>query len=87
MIGEIGFIGYPPFALEVERLAFWFSRDAIGQGVRQLLDLRNGLDERTVDVHIGRLRKTIHRAGTKDPIRTVRGAGYSFNEHFATASA
>jgi two-component system phosphate regulon response regulator PhoB len=45
------------------------------------------VDERTVDVHVGRLRKTINRAGTKDPIRTVRGAGYSFNEQFATSTA
>ena len=43
------------------------------------------VDERTVDVHIGRLRKQINRGTTKDPIRTVRGAGYSFNEQFAKA--
>jgi len=41
------------------------------------------VDERTVDVHIGRLRKSINRGTSKDPIRTVRGAGYSFNEQFA----
>lgn len=35
------------------------------------------VDTRTVDVHIGRLRKAISRDGTTDPIRTVRGAGYS----------
>ncbi|SON54104.1 Phosphate regulon transcriptional regulatory protein PhoB [Hartmannibacter diazotrophicus] len=40
------------------------------------------VDERTVDVHVGRLRKSINRANAKDPIRTVRGAGYSFDEHF-----
>ena len=32
---------------------------------------------RTVDVHIGRLRKALNIKGTKDPIRTVRSAGYS----------
>ena len=35
------------------------------------------VDERTVDVHIGRLRKSIIRGRERDPIRTVRGAGYS----------
>ena len=38
------------------------------------------VDERTVDVHIGRLRKSINRGRDKDPIRTVRGAGYAFGE-------
>ncbi|MGL5447417.1 MAG: phosphate regulon transcriptional regulator PhoB [Rhabdaerophilum sp.] len=40
------------------------------------------IDERTVDVHVGRLRKSVTRRGQKDPIRTVRGAGYSFDETF-----
>ena len=40
------------------------------------------VDERTVDVHIGRLRKAINRGKEKDPIRTVRGAGYAFGEKF-----
>ncbi len=52
----------------------------------QLLDSVWGhdvyVDERTVDVHIGRLRKSINRGRLKDPIRTVRGAGYAFNEQF-----
>lgn len=41
------------------------------------------IDERTVDVHIGRLRKVLNRPRQPDPIRTVRGAGYSFDETFA----
>ncbi|QCK84336.1 phosphate regulon transcriptional regulatory protein PhoB [Phreatobacter aquaticus] len=41
------------------------------------------IDERTVDVHIGRLRKAIRRGREPDPIRTVRGSGYAFNERFA----
>src|SRR5664279_6224529 len=41
------------------------------------------VDERTVDVHVGRLRKAINRGRAKDPIRTVRGAGYAFDERFA----
>lgn len=35
------------------------------------------VDTRTVDVHIGRLRKTLCAGGEADPIRTVRGAGYA----------
>jgi two-component system phosphate regulon response regulator PhoB len=47
------------------------------------------VDERTVDVHVGRLRKAINRRSSEtDPIRTVRGAGYAFDERFtATAGA
>ncbi len=43
------------------------------------------VDERTVDVHVGRLRKSINRGRVRDPIRTVRGSGYSFDEKFASA--
>ena len=35
------------------------------------------VDERTVDVHVGRLRKAINLANMRDVIRTVRGAGYA----------
>ncbi|MGL1922639.1 MAG: phosphate regulon transcriptional regulator PhoB [Hyphomicrobiales bacterium] len=39
------------------------------------------VDERTVDVHIGRLRKALKlNPDDHDPIRTIRGAGYSFND-------
>jgi two-component system phosphate regulon response regulator PhoB len=37
------------------------------------------IDERTVDVHVGRLRKALLQGWRTDPIRTVRGAGYSFD--------
>ena len=47
----------------------------------QLLDRVWGrdiyVDTRTVDVHIGRLRKALCEFGGDDPVRTVRGAGYS----------
>ncbi|WP_170367257.1 phosphate regulon transcriptional regulator PhoB [Ruegeria arenilitoris] len=47
----------------------------------QLLDRVWGrdiyVDTRTVDVHIGRLRKALTVRGGDDPIRTVRGAGYA----------
>jgi two-component system phosphate regulon response regulator PhoB len=49
----------------------------------QLLDAvwGNGVfvDARTVDVHIGRLRKALKGSGETDPIRTVRSAGYSLD--------
>lgn len=52
----------------------------------QLLDLVWGrdtdIDERTVDVHIGRLRKSLSRGKEPDPIRTVRATGYAFDEKF-----
>ena len=51
-----------------------FSRD-------QLLDRVWGrdiyVDSRTVDVHIGRLRKALSQNGGVDPVRTVRGTGYA----------
>jgi two-component system phosphate regulon response regulator PhoB len=40
------------------------------------------IDERTVDVHVGRLRKALNRGHSADPIRTVRGAGYALNDLF-----
>ena len=47
----------------------------------QLLDRVWGrdiyVDTRTVDVHIGRLRKALCQYGGADPVRTVRGAGYA----------
>jgi len=41
------------------------------------------VEARTVDVHVGRLRKALNIEGVRDPIRTVRSAGYSFDETFA----
>lgn len=35
------------------------------------------VDTRTVDVHVGRLRKALTKTGGSDPLRTVRGAGYA----------
>jgi two-component system, OmpR family, phosphate regulon response regulator PhoB len=49
----------------------------------QLLDAVWGSDvyveARTVDVHVGRLRKQIVARGESDPIRTVRSAGYALD--------
>ncbi len=56
----------------------------------QLLDSVWGrdvyVDERTVDVHIGRLRKSINRGKERDLIRTVRGAGYAMGEKFGSSA-
>ena len=58
----------------MEKPARVFSRD-------QLLDRVWGrnvyVDTRTVDVHVGRLRKILTQNGGDDPLRTVRGAGYA----------
>ena len=40
------------------------------------------ITDRAVDVHIGRLRKALSTGREGDPILSVRGAGYSFNETF-----
>ncbi len=58
----------------MERPGRVFSRD-------QLLDRVWGrdiyVDTRTVDVHVGRLRKALCQHGGADPLRTVRGTGYA----------
>jgi two-component system phosphate regulon response regulator PhoB len=43
------------------------------------------LDERTVDVHIRRLRKAISVAGHENYVQTVRGAGYRFSTQLQNA--
>ncbi|MBL4805972.1 MAG: phosphate regulon transcriptional regulator PhoB [Rhodobacteraceae bacterium] len=52
----------------------------------QLLDRVWGQDvyveNRTVDVHIGRLRKALNKRGEHDPIRTVRASGYALDETY-----
>ncbi len=57
----------------------------------QLLDAVWGSDvyveARTVDVHVGRLRKALNIEGVSDPIRTVRSAGYSLDESVAVKAA
>lgn len=53
----------------------------------QLLDRVWGrevyVEARTVDVHIGRLRKALNSSGETDPIRTVRSYGYALDETYA----
>ena len=38
------------------------------------------IDERTVDVHVGRLRKAVNNGCMPDVIRTIRGTGYALRE-------
>ncbi len=53
----------------------------------QLLDRVWGqevyVENRTVDVHVGRLRKALRQSGKPDPIRTVRSAGYALDETYS----
>ncbi len=52
----------------------------------QLLDIVWGRDvyveARTVDVHVGRLRKALNGKRDADPLRTVRATGYAFDETY-----
>lgn len=53
-----------------------WSRDRL---LDRVWGMDSDVDYRTVDVHIGRLRKALKQPGTPDPIRTVRGTGYSLD--------
>ena len=74
---------------EFKLLAFFMENAGRVLSRQQLLDGVWGrdafIDGRTVDVHVGRLRKALIRGADSDPIRTVRGAGYAFEEHQASA--
>jgi two-component system phosphate regulon response regulator PhoB len=76
---ELGPTEYRLLEFLMERPGRVFSRE-------QLLDGVWGsdvyIDERTVDVHVGRLRKSLNRGDEPDPIRTVRGSGYALNDRF-----
>ena len=67
--------------LEFRLLATLMERPGRVWSREQLLDRVWGrdihVDSRTVDVHIGRLRKALRGPDGDDPIRTVRGAGYA----------
>jgi two-component system phosphate regulon response regulator PhoB len=71
---RLGPTEYRLLALMMEHPGRVFSRSELrtqiwGEGV--------DVEERTIDVHIGRLRKALNRGREPDPIRTVRGAGYA----------
>lgn len=67
---------------EYRLLSFFMENGGRVLSRQQLLDGVWGrdafIDGRTVDVHVGRLRKALVRGSDTDPIRTVRGAGYAF---------
>jgi two-component system phosphate regulon response regulator PhoB len=71
---------------EFRLLEFLMERPGRVYSREQLLDGVWGsevyIDERTVDVHVGRLRKALSPGGEADPIRTVRGSGYAFDERY-----
>jgi two-component system phosphate regulon response regulator PhoB len=68
---------------EFKLLEFFMENPGRVLSRQQLLDGVWGrdafIDGRTVDVHVGRLRKALIRGTDSDPIRTVRGAGYAFD--------
>jgi two-component system, OmpR family, phosphate regulon response regulator PhoB len=76
---------------EYRLLEFLMERPGRVFSRHQLLDAVWGsdvyVDERTVDVHVGRLRKSINRGQRLDPIRTVRGAGYALDEQYPIVNA
>ena len=75
---------------EFRLLEFFMERPGRVFSREQMLDGVWGsdiyIDERTVDVHVGRLRKALNRDSEADPIRTVRGSGYALDDRFGKAS-
>ena len=80
---DLGPTEYRLLEFLMERPGRVFSREQLLDGVWGS-DIY--IDERTVDVHVGRLRKAINRGQETDPIRTVRGAGYSLDDRFGRAN-
>ena len=61
-----------------------FTRQQIANGI---WGSHGSIDERTIDVNVGRIRDALRHKVTVDPIRTVRSVGYAFNEYFAQISS
>jgi two-component system, OmpR family, phosphate regulon response regulator PhoB len=80
---ELGPTEYRLLEFLMERPGRVFTREQLLDGV---WGSEIYIDERTVDVHVGRLRKAINRGNETDPIRTVRGAGYSLDDRFGRAN-
>ena len=80
---DLGPTEYRLLEFFMERPGRVFTREQLLDGVwgREVY-----IDERTVDVHVGRLRKALNRDEEEDPIRTVRGSGYSIDDRFGKAS-
>ena len=81
--GEARRHGRPPRAHRVPPARLFHAAPGRVFSREQLLDAVWGSDvyveTRTVDVHIGRLRRALGGVTGPDPIRTVRSAGYSLN--------
>ena len=60
----------------VERPNRVITRKQIMEGVWRTAD---GIDERTVDVWVGRLRQALRRTEVGNPLRTIRSIGYIFD--------
>lgn len=69
---------------EFRLLVFLLEKPGRVRSREQLLDsvwgMNSDIDLRTVDVHVGRLRKALKEGGNPDPVRTVRGFGYSLDK-------
>jgi two-component system, OmpR family, phosphate regulon response regulator PhoB len=76
---ELGPTEYRLLEFLMERPGRVFSREQLLDGV---WGSEVYVDERTVDVHVGRLRKALNRGYDEDPIRTVRGSGYALDDRF-----
>ncbi len=79
---ELGPTEYRLLEFLMERPGRVFTREQLLDGVWGS-DIY--IDERTVDVHVGRLRKALNHGYDVDPIRTVRGAGYALDDRFGKA--
>jgi two-component system phosphate regulon response regulator PhoB len=80
---ELGPTEYRLLEFLMERPGRVFTREQLLDGV---WGSEVYIDERTVDVHVGRLRKALNRGNDSDPIRTVRGSGYSIDDRFGKAA-
>jgi two-component system phosphate regulon response regulator PhoB len=77
-------------ALEFRMLRFFMTHPGRVYTRAQLLDEIWGnnvyVEERTVDVHIRRLRQALEPTGHKDLLETVRGVGYCFRRDLPTSA-
>jgi two-component system phosphate regulon response regulator PhoB len=77
--------------MEYRLLEFFMSHPEKVYTRSQLLDNVWGrsvfIEERTVDVHIRRLRKTLANFGRENAVQTIRGFGYRFSERTGAYSA
>jgi len=80
---DLGPTEYRLLEFLMERPGRVFSREQLLDGVWGS-DIY--IDERTVDVHVGRLRKALNRGDETDPIRTVRGSGYALDDRFGKSA-